>query len=145
MVKNMIGADSATAEELIVALVAYREAAGEPYLGKVAVVWTLKNRKDHPKWWGHDYYSVATARWQYSSMTDPRDSQLTKWPRWDDPVFQRCLEIVRGVIGGVIFHPLPGSDSYYSDYIPSPRWATPDKFVGKISHHSFYNMDGDYE
>ena len=139
----MITANQASAEQLILALTVYREAANEPDHGRIAVAWTLRNRVQHPKWWGRDFYGVATAKWQYSSISAPGDNQLGKWPKWDDPIFQRCLEIAGAVIAGAIAHPMPGADSYYADYIPVPRWATDDKMVGKIGHHIFYNLDED--
>jgi spore germination cell wall hydrolase CwlJ-like protein len=138
-------ADQTTAEEFILALCIYRESAGEPDEGKLAVGCTVRNRVQHPKWWGNDYYSVITARWQYSSITAPGDPTLIKYPKWVDPTFQKCITVARLVIDGTAEHPFPGADSYYSDVIAAPKWATMDKFVGQIGHHIFFNCDGDFE
>lgn len=134
-----------TVEHWFMALCVLREAATESRKGKLAVACCIMNRVRHPKWWGNDIYSVVTARWQFSSITDPNDKQLTKFPRWDDPSFQECLHIADEVIHDLVEHPFPGADSYFADYIPTPNWATPDKFLGKEGHHLFYNIDEDHE
>src|SRR3990172_10413739 len=62
------------------ALAIWREARGEPQLGRTAVGYSILNRVARPSWWGRTVDEVITKKWQYSSLTDPRDKQL---PRWD--------------------------------------------------------------
>ena len=130
---------------VFLALTAWREARNEPHLGKVAVVHSIMNRVRRPSWWGDNVLAVVTKKWQYSSMTDPKDPQLVKWPLESDARWQECLEVARGVLDGTITNPVPGADGYYADSIPPPRWADPKKLVAKIGHHSFYDLDSDHE
>ena len=133
-------------EAFVVALVIYREAAGESDLGKIAVAATLRNRVEKPKWWGKDFYSVATARYQYSALTVKGDAMTVVWPSFSDPVFQRCIQIASGIIEDTIDHPFPGADSYFNpNVVSAPGWATEDRYRGKIGNHVFYDVDKDVE
>lgn len=137
-------------EITLLALTIYREARGEPYDAKIAVAHTPMNRVAHAGWWGHDLIGVLTTKWQYSSLTDPNDKQLTVWPKADDATFEECLKIAALVVGGVYKSPLNGIDSYYDDSLQGdrmPKWAKehPERFVGKIGRLNFYNMDCDIE
>lgn len=136
---------------VLLALTIWREARGEPFDGKMAVAHSIKNRVDHPSWWGNDIISVLTKKWQYSSLTDPNDKQLTTWPKSDDHLFEECLVIADGVLGGLYQTTLTrGADSYYDDSLKGdnmPKWAKehPERYVGKIGKLNFYNMDCDVE
>jgi hypothetical protein len=134
----------------LLALTLYREARGESYEAKIAVAHTVKNRLDHPGWWGNDWISVLTRKWQYSSLTDPNDKQLTTWPKASDAAFAECLTIAERAVTGVSNSSLKGIDSYYDDSLQGdqrPKWAKehPERFVGKIGRLNFYNMDCDIE
>jgi N-acetylmuramoyl-L-alanine amidase len=126
------------------ALVTWREARGEGTECMTAVAHSIMNRVNNPKWWGKDVTSVVTKKWQYSSMTDPKDRQLTTWPGLD-PWWSMALVIAAGVYDGTIKNPAPGADSYFDISIPNPIWATADKFVTQIGRIKFYNMDKDTE
>lgn len=137
-------------EIVLLALTLWREARGESYEAKIAVAHTVKNRLSHPGWWGSDWVSVLTKKWQYSSLTDPNDRQLTAWPKADDASFEECLAIAERVVTGLYNSPLKGIDSYYDDSLQGdlrPKWAKehPERFVGKIGRLNFYNMDCDVE
>jgi len=133
------------AEMVFLALAIWREARGEPNLGKVAVAMSLLNRVSHPGWWGDDVMSVLFKRWQYSSLTDPRDRQLVVWPHKDDPSWQECMQIARDALEGVLENPVPGADSYHDTSIRPPAWATKDCFVRQIGRLLFYNVYRDHE
>lgn len=137
-------------EITLLALTLWREARGESHEAKIAVAHTVKNRVDNPAWWGTDIISVLVKKWQYSSLTDPNDKQLTSWPKADDNVFEECLGIAELVVRGMYNSPLKGIDSYYDDSLQGdqiPKWATehPERFVGKIGRLNFYNLDQDSE
>lgn len=134
----------------MIALTLWREARNQTIPARVAVAHTIKNRIDHPGWWGNDWVSVITKKWQYSSVTDPNDPQLTNWPSVNDKEFLECLDIAVDVFTGKSKSPLPGIDSYYDDSLQGdkrPKWAKehPERFKGKIGRLNFYNMDCDVE
>ena len=132
-------------EVVLLALTVWREARGEPFEARVAVAHSIKNRVERPSWWGKDWISVLTKKWQYSSLTDPRDTQLTTWPKADDATFAECLNVAEGVMSGSFNSPVKGADSYFDDSIAPPAWATPETFVGKVGKLNFYNLDRDVE
>lgn len=132
-------------ERVLLALTIWREARGESREAKIAVGCSVRNRVHNPKWWGTDYISCLVKKWQYSSLTDPKDRQLTTWPKADDDIFEECLDIADSVITGKLYSTMPGADSYYDTSIPPPAWATEDKKVGIIGRLVFYNLDADHE
>jgi hypothetical protein len=132
----------------LLALMLYREARGESHEAKIAVAHTVLNRVKRPGWWGRDVESVIAKKWQYSSMTDPKDPQLTVWPSSKDPAFIECVNVATLVLEGIYNSPLKGVDSYYDDSLQGdarPKWAKehPERFVGKIGRLNFYNLDRD--
>lgn len=132
------------------ALVLWREARGESFETKVAVACSIMNRVEHPQWWGSNLTEVLRKAWQYSSVTDTKDPQLTKWPASTDHFFAECLSVCAGVLEGVYHNPFKGSDSYFDDSLQGdqrPKWAKehPERYVGKSGRLNFYNMDCDIE
>lgn len=135
----------AMAERVFLALAIYREARGEPSLGKTGVAMSLLNRVRRPGWWGHDVLSVLFKKWQYSSLTDPNDRQLTVWPKRDDPAWKECLRIACDALDGILENPVPGADSYHDTSIAPPDWTCRARFVGAIGRLRFYDVDRDFE
>ncbi len=134
-------------DTVFLALTLWREARSEPHDGKVAVAWSILNRVRRPSWWGNDVMSVVTKKWQYSSLTDPNDKQLTRWPESKDASWWECVQIARDLVHGANLPNLaPGADSYYAVSMPvPPKWATPETFVAQVGGHRFYNLDHDVE
>jgi hypothetical protein len=134
-------------ETFYLAFVAWREARSSklPDEARLGVMFTLLNRVAHPKWWGSTVAECATKRLQYSSLTDPHDKQLTRWPVESDPSWFNCLALAERLVYGEVDNPVPGADSYFDDSISAPAWATPDKFVKRIGTLAFYNTDNDHE
>lgn len=126
------------------ALVIWREARGESFEAKIAVGYSIMNRVENPKWWGTTIVEVLRKKWQYSSVTDPNDKQLTLWPE-EDKVWSECLNAAIMVVQKIAKNPVPGADSYHDTSIAPPKWATKKNKVGQIGRLIFYNVDGDRE
>ena len=130
-------------------LAGWREARGEGFQGMLGVMCCFRNRIERPSWWGEDYYSVVTKRWQVSSITDPSDKQLTKFPAHGDASAETAMQIAIEVINRTVEHPATGADSYFDTSILNtprkPSWATPERFVKQIGRLLFYNVDMDHE
>lgn len=138
------------AQDLIfLALVIWRESRGESKETKIGVAFSILNRVRNPKWWGNDILSVTTKKWQYSSMTDPNDVQLTKYPLSNDPSWQECLSVAYDVYNDLLINPVKGADSYYDISLDkigkAPNWATEKEFVKQLGKIKFYNLDRDVE
>ncbi len=128
----------------LLALVAWREARGEGSQAMLAVACCFRNRVRNPKWWGATLADVLCKKWQVSSMTDPRDPQLSGWPKQGDPSFIEALRIA-DLVAADADSPMPGADSYYDTSISAPPWATSDTYVGAIGRLRFHNTDHDHE
>jgi len=125
-------------ELFLLALTVWREARGESEEAQAAVAHSILTRANHPSWWGNDIVSVITKRWQYSSITDPRDPQLTNWPHLADPSWEKAISIAEGVLSGTIPNPSPEADSYYDTSIPPPYWTKTSQQIAKIGRLCFY-------
>ena len=121
------------------ALTIYREARGEPLAGKAGVAHTVLNRVANPTWWGNSIDSVVTKKWQFSSLTDPNDKQLTKWPLLTDSVWQACLQCAIECLNGTISDPTGGATHFFVEGTPAPKWVDTDaQYNGRIGNHNFY-------
>jgi N-acetylmuramoyl-L-alanine amidase len=140
-----VAALTESCEVTVLALLVWREARGESRAAKVAVAATVLNRVKRPTWWGSTVLSVCFKKWQYSSLTDPHDPQLTTWPSVFDGSWIECLQVAQNVLHGAERTTMPGADSYFDESIAAPPWATPETCVGRIGRLKFYNVDRDHE
>lgn len=131
---------------VFLALTVWREARGESDQAKLAVAYSILNRVTRPAWWGRDVQSVVFKMWQYSSLTDRHDRQLTTWPQSNDPSWEACLNASSvALAGSVESNPVPGADSYYDTSIEAPAWTKSARFVAAIGRLRFWDVDRDYE
>jgi spore germination cell wall hydrolase CwlJ-like protein len=133
------------ADVVFLALVIWREARGESAEAMCGVGHAILNRVQRPSWWGRSVSGVLFKKWQFSSMTDPNDKQLTTWPIQDDKSWYPCLSIASAVLTGAVPNPVPGADSYFDISIPAPAWTSQARFCRKIGRINFYDVDHDYE
>ena len=132
-------------EIVFMALCLWREARGESEEAKIGVGMCILNRAARPSWWGTNIMEVIFKKWQFSSLTDPNDKQLTLWPKENNPAWESCLILSEKILKGDYEHPAPGADSYHDVSIPAPYWAKPEQFVGQIGRLRFFNTDNDHE
>lgn len=140
----MIDPNHAT-DLVFLALVVWREARGEACEVRLGVACSIMNRVARPSWWGRDVLSVVTKKWQYSSLTDPKDRQLAIWPSPTEDSWRKCLELASDVLENKVRNPVPGADSYYDVSISPPNWADSARFVGQLGRIRFFNLDRDTE
>lgn len=125
------------ADSFLLALCVWREARGEPQLGWIAVAWVIKNRMTMRK---QTLYKVVTARLQFSSMTAPKDPELSLWPDEHDATWISIQAEATGVMHGIIPDPTGGASSYYANYIAfPPSWnLSLLQQTAKIGKHIFF-------
>jgi N-acetylmuramoyl-L-alanine amidase len=112
-------------ERYLLALVVWREARSEGYLGQAAVCHSVLNRINAGSWFGDSVSEVIAKPRQYSSMTDPGDKQLVLFPVRDDRSFLLSMQIVEDVLNGVAADCSHGATHYLNpSVLPSlPAWA----------------------
>jgi spore germination cell wall hydrolase CwlJ-like protein len=131
---------------MLVALTIYREASGEPLEGKYAVAWVIRNRVEHPSWYGHDYCDVVTKKAQFTSMVPPDgvdDPNLRRYPKPTEQVWLDCLQVVTDVISGVKPDPTGGATMYFAKWMKAaPPWAAAFDETVRIGQHIFLKARG---
>lgn len=129
----------------LLALVLWREARGEGHDGMRAVAHVIRNRVEAshlPDQWE----DVIEAKWQFSSMTAPGDSQLLAWPKQPNPAFEDAMEIADHVYDGADFDLTDGAHFYANLAIvpaSSSFWKIANDAAGHpqtavIGHHTFF-------
>lgn len=131
----------------IAALTVYGEARGEPDLGKVAVAWVIRNRAEHPRWWGHDIRSVCISPNQFScwSGDESNDANMTEMQRQVDhptALFLECKRIVVDVFDNKISDPTGGADHYLlTSAVSKVSWSKGKTPTAVIGAHSFFRLE----
>lgn len=134
-----------SADLTFLALTVWREARGESYDCKLAVAYSILQRVKLRRWYGDTITEVIFKKWQYSSMTAPRDPNLVDWPKSDDQSWIDSLGAAQQAVQEKGLNPAPGADSYFSANIAPPDWALPADFILQIDHIRFYDLNRDYE
>ena len=132
------------------ARVVWGEARGEPWRGKVAVMWVLVNRADHARSYmkrtnskQHALYgngtlaSAARMPFQFSiyNKGDPNRKKLATAHR--TAPWPECLAAVHAVLDGLEADPTAGA-SHYCDARSRPAWARNQTPTTQIGRHRFY-------
>lgn len=113
----------------MLALCLWREATIDGAVGMTAVGSVVRNRAIKR---GTTFYAEVVRKWQFSSISDPKDPQLTKYPSDLDATWKLAQDIATGIILGVIADTTNGSTMYYA-----PRAMT----QGNIAATTI-NLDG---
>lgn len=117
------------------ALVTWREARGEPILGKLLVAQTVENRVRDRRW-PDTYTSVITQPWQFSAF-NKNDPNALKYPDDGDPVWEDCVVVARAVIDAP--SKFTTANHYHATSV-SPNWADQSKIVNRAGNHVFYEL-----
>jgi N-acetylmuramoyl-L-alanine amidase len=124
----------------MLALAIYREARGEDMAGKIAVGCVIRNRVQHPSWYGRTWFECITKPYQFSSfnMSDPNSIAFGS-PT--DPAWQSSLGAAIRILSG---EPDPtGGATFYFDKSRDknpPRWAGLYVHTADIGAFHFYKL-----
>jgi N-acetylmuramoyl-L-alanine amidase len=108
----------------MLALAIYREARGEDLTGKIAAGCVIRNRVQHPGWYGGNWFDVITKPYQFSSFNlgDPNSAVFGSAA---DRAWQDSIAAALRVMGG---EPDPtGGATFYFDQTRAnnpPKWAS---------------------
>lgn len=123
------------------ALVIWREARGEPFASKQAMAWSVRNRVNRPRWWGHTFETVILAPLQYSSF-NRNDPNATKWPVSNDPNWIDALNIACDLYGDspTLSDNSQGADSYFDKSLDNnpPAWAKTAVHTADVGDFHFF-------
>ena len=131
-------------ELILLAVLEWREASNQPYDGKLAVAWTVRNRvlKPGKSWYGDDWEEVVLKRWQYTSFekSDPQSTKLPGDPS-KDKSWEDSLRAAEAAYLGQGQDPSLGSTHYFAPKsVAKPAWADAPGSTYKctIGDHWFY-------
>jgi len=112
-------------ELMLLARLVYAEAAGEPYVGKVAVAAVVLNRVKSPLF-PDTIYEVIYEPWQFSSVGN---WMFNSYPSWSS--IQAAKDALLG------WDPTGGALYYFNYHVVTNPWLWAKPAVGAIGNHWF--------
>lgn len=137
------GYDNYSDQDLL-ALAIWREARNQPHEAKLGVGMSIRNRVQHPRWWGRTYNQVILDKWQFSSF-DPSDPNSNKFPSpdLDWNAYLDAEDCATSVLAGAADN-TQGAVSYFDRSLDShpPAWASSPQFQhsADIGNFHFYAL-----
>lgn len=132
-------------DQIVLALLIWGEARGEPLEGQVAVASVVRNRKKAEQSWR----DVCLAPEQFSCFNEDSPEAaamqraatmlLTKVP---PPILAQALWIADGVIAGAVIDVTHGARNYLTTQLLTtkpPKWAKDRPVLARIGNHTFLN------
>lgn len=128
---------------MVMALTVWGEARGEPTAGQKAVAWVIRNRVDHPSWWGRDLTGVCLKPYQFSCWNhkDPNYPRLINEATRVSPDFKAIRLMCEAVLLSTSADddPTNGADHYCTRAVAAKTaWTHGQVPVAEIGNHLFY-------
>lgn len=123
------------ARTFILALAVWREARGEPMLGKLLVAQVIENRVADPRW-PDTYEGVVFQPWQFSSFTRG-DPQALAFPDPRHPVWADCVAVATMIVSSP--GRLTDANHFHATGV-SPAWAIGQTVLHEVGRHRFYRL-----
>ena len=117
------------------------EAGGEPIEGQIAVACVIRNRVNHPKRFSDTYRAVCVSRSQFSCWwpwggqrnyerclavaSALKSGVVIPFAGLELSIFQQCIYVAEGVIGGQIRDRVKGATHYYAPAAMRPAGSVP--------------------
>lgn len=123
----------------------WAEARGEGRDGMIAVGWVIRNRAEHPGWWGKSIETVCLKPYQFSCWNagDPNAPYLRGLKAIPGREYSLAREAAIAVIEGREPDPTLGATHYYSTSMRKPpQWAASGKKTTQIGRHIFFKDVG---
>jgi N-acetylmuramoyl-L-alanine amidase len=155
LLANLISVPVTLADVDTMARTIYGEAAHEPWSGKLAVAWVIRNRAEidlgsdeKPDWWGEGIAGVCLKRNQFSCWREVTEQER----RWRNRLIaltgrdmNDCLAAAMAVLLGTERDLSNRATHYFADYITAPAWSfgkdgKPLTPTAKFGVHQFYRL-----
>ena len=121
------------------------EARNQPYLGKLAVAWVIRNRADKPSWWGKTIVGVCLQKYQFSCWLDSDPNyKLLRAVTIEDRAFRDCMRAAMEAYDRGGKDPVQGATHYHTLDTPKgaskwpPDWALELVPLTIVGDHKFY-------
>jgi spore germination cell wall hydrolase CwlJ-like protein len=129
-------------DTFMLALAIYREARGEDLTGKIAAGCVIRNRVQHPGWYGRNWFDVITKPYQFSSF-NPGDRNSAVFGSAADRAWQDSIAAALRVMGGEP-DPTGGAAFYFDQTLANnpPKWASIYVHTTDIGAFHFFKPKG---
>ena len=108
----------------MLALAIYREARGEEMSAKIAVGCAIRNRVQHPAWYGRDWFDCITKPYQFSSFNIGEPNSII-FGSPTDLAWKQSIDAAPRVMQGEP-DPTGGATFYFDRSLDKnpPKWAS---------------------
>ena len=133
----------------IMARTIWAEARGEPYAGRVAVAWVIRNRVEDARW-PNTVHAVCLQKWQFEcwngetvgAQHQDKNYFAMKNATLATPGFLSAIGVAAGVLAGDLSPVLSGdavrgANHHYNPAVSDPSWARGVTPVATIGKHVF--------
>lgn len=124
----------------VLARTLWGEARGEGTHGMEAVACVVRNRAEHPRWWGQDIISVCRAPWQFSAWNND-DLNLPQLlaVTIQDRQFVQARDIANRTVRGTLPDITKRADHFHT-IAARPVWSRGRTPVSIIGNHRFFRL-----
>ena len=122
----------------LVARTIWGEARNQKPEGWAAIAWVIKNRTDHPGWWGRTVREVCLRPSQFSAWNfgDPNRQKMLSLDAGDN-LLSRIRLVVQEVFRGALPDPTGGATHYRTLFV-NPKWDDEMIKTAEIGAHVFF-------
>ena len=124
---------------ILLAMVIYGEARGEPIEGQVAIGNVIKNRLENKERFGGNWKEVILKKWQFSCFNE-NDPNRVKMLDPELDIWEQCYVIADAIFFDHFRDNVSGANHYVNPKIAQPKWIEGGKPVKVIGNHSFYKL-----
>ena len=127
-------------EIFMIALAIYREARGEDLSAKIAVGCAIRNRVQHPDWYGKNWFECITKPYQFSSFNRGEPNSIV-FGSPDQPAWAESLAAALRVLSGEP-DPTGGATFYFDQSLDKnpPKWASIYAHTGDVGRFRFFKV-----
>ena len=102
----------------------YGEVRGEHWDTKIACAWVIRNRADHPGWWGHTVTEVCRKPLQFSCWNpDDPNYPIILTGSINNMAYRQCRAAACLVYDHGVPDPTNGATHYHDVSIAPPSWT----------------------
>jgi len=119
-----------------IALTVKQEAEGEPYIGKLAVAYTIVNRMAR---FHRSAARIVLAPYQFSCWNTNSPTRLRLDVDMTDPVWRDSYQAAQSALDKTQPDPTHGATHYLNPHVLPvlPDWYAKEKVLATIGHHEF--------
>ena len=113
------------------------EAAKQPFLGKLYIACTVRNRVRNPRLWPNTYGGVLCKAKHFSCFNENLFRREIVMDHKNELWWRECKFVAWGVVTNWVGDVTGGATHYWNPDISTPRWASKLLWLAKVGDHQF--------